>query len=155
MFQKSVQKVQIWSGSLREFTEFTDDRDERETTTAKWQGRYRTDMKRNTAALVVVACFAIIVIGVAASSLASTPVHSGFGIDVGSGSGTPNNTTSDSSGSLSRAPPGGSGIGIFASGGTESSVSGSTSPVVILGGLLLLVGGGILLVLWATTNRAG
>lgn len=115
-------------------------------------------MKRNTAALVLVACFAIIVIGVATSSLASTPVHSGFGIDVGSGSGSLNNTTAtnNSSGTISKGsgPPGGSGIGIFASGGTESSVSGSTSPVVILGGLLLLAGGGILLVLWATTDSA-
>ena len=104
------------------------------------------------------ACFAIIIIGVAASSLASTPVQGGFGVGVGDGSGSLNNTSemNDSSGSISQGggPPGGSGIGIFASGETARSVSGSTSPVVILGGLLLLTGGGILLVFWATTDRA-
>lgn len=111
-------------------------------------------MKRNTAAIVLVACFAIIVIGVAASSLASTTVQSGFGVDLGSGSENSNNSTGVPSGSLSDGNgPRGSGIGIFASGGTESSVSGSTPPVLILAGLVLIAAAGVLLVLWATTDR--
>jgi hypothetical protein len=121
-------------------------------------------MQRNTIGFALIALFTIAVIGIAASSIHSTPIQSGFGIEVNGNEPTVKNESNSRNRSVpSSGGGGGEGGGLggieFDVENSSSTGSGSVSPVVVLVALIGVAAVGAALVVWATrddaTPRAG
>ena len=116
-------------------------------------------MERNAIGFALLALFAIAVIGVASSSIHSTPIQSGFGIEDGSTDGdhhTPgisSKNSSNASRNIGESGGGGAGgSGGFDSQDSSGSSSGSIPPLVVVVALVGVAAVGVGLIVWATSN---
>lgn len=109
-------------------------------------------MERSAVGFTLIATFAIVVLGVAASSIHSAPIQSGFGVEGGSEA-------------IEYGPGGGGGSGGTGGGGilvgaefTASNAgvpgSGSTVSLIVLAALACVAVAGIALVFWMTGDDA-
>lgn len=115
-------------------------------------------MQRDTIGFALIALFTIAMIGIAASSIHSTPIQSGFGIEVDDNErpvvieNSSRNSSVPSSGGGDR--DGGFGGAGFDAEDSSDTSSGSVSPVVVLVALSSVAAVGVALVVWATRDDA-
>lgn len=119
-------------------------------------------MNRSVVVFIFVALFTIAVFAVAASSLDSVTIESGFGIEGGSTSSDPGSglesNGSQAKGSQANGSVGTGGGGFFdttpSTDGTTDGDSGLLSPLLIMGAMIGIAGGGIALAFWVTGNTS-